>query len=89
MEIIVQHRLKEMRQSHDTLNFVYALSSVTFQLSHEIKDRLFTSLTLHYGVELRSSSENRLITDAWDSMQRSVSISAGELLNISKWIRMI
>jgi len=31
------------------------------------------TLKEHYGVDLRKNSENRLITDAWDSMQRSVS----------------
>ena len=44
-----------------------------FQLSDKIKERLFNTVTTQYGVDLRSSSENRLITDAWDSMQRSVS----------------
>lgn len=42
------------------------------KLSDQIKDHLVHTVTKQYGVDLRSSSENRLITDAWDSMQRSL-----------------
>lgn len=42
------------------------------ELSDSIQARLVYTVTKQYGVDLRSSSENRLITDAWDSMQRSL-----------------
>lgn len=42
------------------------------ELSDKIKERLVYTVTKQYGVDLRSSGENRLITDAWDSMQRSL-----------------
>lgn len=49
------------------------LFSSSFQLSGEVKNKIFVSLQKGYGIELRKNSQNRLITDAWDSLQRSVS----------------
>lgn len=41
-------------------------------LATNIKDHVFETLKNNYGVDLRKNSDNRLITDAWDSMQRSL-----------------
>lgn len=34
------------------------------------------TITNNYGVETRTNSRNRLITEAWDSMQASVSFTS-------------
>ncbi|KAJ8306252.1 hypothetical protein KUTeg_016797 [Tegillarca granosa] len=41
-------------------------------ITSSIKLRLRESIQLHYGHDLRGNSYNRLVTDAWDSMQRKL-----------------
>lgn len=42
------------------------------EITSSIKLRLRESIQLHYGHDLRGNSYNRLVTDAWDSMQRKL-----------------
>ncbi|KAL4235781.1 Tetraspanin-18 [Mactra antiquata] len=42
------------------------------ELTGNIKENISKSLAKGYGVDLRKNSQNRLITDAWDSLQRSL-----------------
>lgn len=43
------------------------------QISEDIKTKLEYTLQTQYGQDVRGNTTNRLITDAWDSMQRKVS----------------
>lgn len=42
------------------------------QLSGHVKENIQTTLSGRYGIDLRKNSQNQLITDAWDSLQRSL-----------------
>ena len=56
-----------------------------FQITVEIKDKMKASVKYQYGNKIRTNSTNRMITDAWDSMQRKVcnsrNIDTSVLLN--------
>jgi len=43
-----------------------------FQITLNLEKRFENTLQQNYGVDLIKNSENRLITDAWDAMQRTV-----------------
>ncbi|XP_078318984.1 uncharacterized protein LOC111121175 isoform X7 [Crassostrea virginica] len=43
------------------------------KISEDIKTKLESTLQTQYGQDVRGNTTNRLITDAWDSMQRKVS----------------
>lgn len=43
------------------------------QITEDIKSKLEYTLQTQYGQDVRGNTTNRLITDAWDSMQRKVS----------------
>jgi hypothetical protein len=45
-----------------------------FQITLNLETRFKTTIQENYGVDLMKNSENRLITDAWDAMQRTVGI---------------
>ena len=47
-------------------------SNVHLQIEEGIKKRFETTIIKQYGVDVTRNSTNKLITDAWDSMQRSV-----------------
>lgn len=49
------------------------LISFVLQISEDIKTKLESTLQTQYGQDVRGNTTNRLITDAWDSMQRKVS----------------
>ncbi|XP_060605341.1 tetraspanin-18-like isoform X1 [Ruditapes philippinarum] len=42
------------------------------ELTGQVKDNIVNTLSKGYGIDLRKNSQNRLITDAWDSLQRSL-----------------
>jgi hypothetical protein len=44
------------------------------QCTLNLETRFKTTIQENYGVDLMKNSENRLITDAWDAMQRTVGI---------------
>ena len=52
-------------------------SFVHLQIEEGIKKRFETTIIKQYGVDVTRNSTNKLITDAWDSMQRSVCIIRG------------
>ncbi|XP_060587437.1 CD151 antigen-like [Ruditapes philippinarum] len=41
------------------------------ELTGQAKDKLVNTLSKRYGTDLKENVQNRLITDAWDSLQRS------------------
>jgi hypothetical protein len=45
-----------------------------FQITLNLETRFKDTIKENYGVDLMKNSENRLITDAWDAMQRTVGI---------------
>ncbi|XP_055885240.1 tetraspanin-18-like isoform X5 [Biomphalaria glabrata] len=42
------------------------------ELAGHIQGRMKQTLTLNYGVEVRTNAENKRLTDAWDAMQRQL-----------------
>jgi len=42
------------------------------QISVDLKEKFRTTIQVQYGYETRTNTENRLVTDAWDSLQRKV-----------------
>lgn len=43
------------------------------QITEGIKKKFETTIMFNYGNDIQRNSTNKLITDAWDSMQSSVS----------------
>ena len=43
-----------------------------FQLEEDVSEYFKKTLILNYGVDVDKNTTNRLITDAWDAMQRQV-----------------
>lgn len=41
-------------------------------MAEGVKKRFETSIIYSYGVDIQKNTTNMLITDAWDSMQKSV-----------------
>ncbi|KAL8557977.1 hypothetical protein ACOMHN_060482 [Nucella lapillus] len=41
-------------------------------ISDHIKNRMKNTLTMHYGVDIRTNLENRRITESWDALQRQL-----------------
>ncbi|KAJ8306346.1 hypothetical protein KUTeg_016891 [Tegillarca granosa] len=54
------------------LIFMLCVECSCHKITSSIKLRLRESIQLHYGHDLRGNSYNRLVTDAWDSMQRKL-----------------
>ncbi|XP_052775226.1 tetraspanin-18-like isoform X2 [Mya arenaria] len=49
-----------------------ALAFISLGFTVTVKDTISNTLQTSYGVDLRKNSTNRLITDAWDSVQRGL-----------------
>ncbi|KAK7101196.1 tetraspanin-18B-like isoform X2 [Littorina saxatilis] len=56
-------------------------------ISDHIKIRMKNSLTKHYGVDVRTSVENRRVTESWDAMQRQLQCCgiAGNSTSSESW----
>ncbi|XP_041359347.1 tetraspanin-18-like isoform X2 [Gigantopelta aegis] len=56
-------------------------------LATHIQGRMKHSLTEQYGVDTRSNSENRRVTDAWDAMQRQLQCCGveGNVSSLNSW----
>lgn len=52
-------------------------SVVCPQIADHIRGRMKNTLAINYGVDVRTNTENRRITESWDSMQRQVSGARG------------
>lgn len=46
------------------------------QLEDKVKDKMEDVLTKNYGVDIYQSARNRIITEAWDTVQQGVILSA-------------
>jgi hypothetical protein len=60
------------------VDYIYFTLFVIFpycsQLQNGLKTALKQTLSNHYGMDVTKNSQNRLITDGWDSMQQAVSV---------------
>ncbi|XP_059139878.1 tetraspanin-18-like isoform X3 [Physella acuta] len=58
------------------------------ELASKIKTRMQDSLSLSYGVDVRTNHENKRITDAWDAMQRQLQCCGieGNVTSVSSWM---
>ncbi|XP_076463119.1 uncharacterized protein LOC143295352 [Babylonia areolata] len=56
-------------------------------ISEKIKNRMKNSLTMHYGVDVRTNLENRRITESWDALQRQLQCCgiAGNATSRDSW----
>lgn len=43
-------------------------------MKKDFKEKLVETIEKQYGFEVRTDTHNRLVTDAWDSIQRKVTI---------------
>ncbi|BFY99254.1 hypothetical protein BsWGS_02293 [Bradybaena similaris] len=58
------------------------------ELAHQIQDRMKDTLSVNYGYDVRTNTENRRITEAWDAMQRQLECCGvvGNVTSFDSWM---